>query len=447
MMPATPLRVNAQPAVPLLRSQSSLEQVLSFALYSPPPSPKDLAEAQLLYHEIMKCCREDGVFLVHPSNLESGSLVEDVGFDETGNDVMFDDRVHVGKLFECLLEYCPTADGRSNVTRMVLVALFATPPPGNNSACSLATVLPVARQYLNYTPSQRQLTNDRLKLLAQELLQSFFVPLKAQGRCTPSASSLISPTSRSEVTPSQGIKNRLLTLRALVLARDGYACVATGLPDKRALERRMRRRGAPTPKATRTEAAHIIPHSLNALDDRGLLSAQKHTVWRVMNIFDPGVAASLEGSLIDHPSNAVLLAQDLHDRFGALEAYFEAVEDAVEPNTYRFVLTDGHAAVLDDLRPKPVIALKNHEPLGTPQSRLPAPELLRLHRACCLILNMSGAAEYVERLLDDAEALMQSGVLAEDGGSDFGLFLKMRGLCDERDLDAGWTARRGVVTQ
>lgn len=48
------------------------------------------------------------------------------------------------------------------------------------------------------------------------------------------------------------------------------------------------------------------------------------------------------------------------------------------------------------------------------------------------MLSMSGAAEYVESLLDDTETLMEKGVLAEDGSSNFALFLRMRGVQDVR---------------
>lgn len=45
---------------------------------------------------------------------------------------------------------------------------------------------------------------------------------------------------------------------------------------------------------------------------------------------------------------------------------------------------------------------------------------------------MSSAAEYVESLLDDTETLMEKGVLAEDGSSNFALFLRIRGVQDVR---------------
>ena len=45
---------------------------------------------------------------------------------------------------------------------------------------------------------------------------------------------------------------------------------------------------------------------------------------------------------------------------------------------------------------------------------LPSPELLALHAACAKVAHLSGAGEYVDRILEDME---QIDVLAYDGTS------------------------------
>ena len=45
---------------------------------------------------------------------------------------------------------------------------------------------------------------------------------------------------------------------------------------------------------------------------------------------------------------------------------------------------------------------------------LPSSRYLEIHPACCKVAHTSGAAEYLDRVMRDAE---QIGVLAEDGGS------------------------------
>lgn len=451
------LTVDPQPPTPLLRNQNSLEHILSFTLYSPLPSTKELADAELLYHEIIHGCEEARIFIVPSGTDVDTPAVHPAGDndnddDDDSEDLPFDDRVYVHKLFECLFFYCPTTAGRNNIVRMVLIALFApNPDPADYTARSLTSILPLARQYLSSTPPQQAAIFATLQLLAHEVLNSFFIPLQAQGRNTPSVTSLISPTSRSEASPHQGVRTRLLNLRALVLARDNYACVVCGLPDIGVVEsRKRRRRQTQVPKATPTEAAHIIPHSLNALDNRLTLSEQKHTVWRVMNMFDPGVAQTLEGELIDSPANSILLAADLHRRFGRLAAYFEEIDDsegADEAVAYRFMFVEGSVPVLSEMEPRERIVFVNHEPQGTARSRLPSRRLLKLHRACCLILSMSGAAGYVEKVLEDAEEVLLKGELAADGGTNLSALLRVRGLCDDVGLDFGRERGKEVMVQ
>lgn len=52
----------------------------------------------------------------------------------------------------------------------------------------------------------------------------------------------------------------------------------------------------------------------------------------------------------------------------------------------------------------------------------PDPRLIALHRACCLMLRMSGAGECTDRVLRDMEEMQGTGVLAADGSSDLGSF-------------------------
>lgn len=436
-------QIAQQPAVPLHRRQISLENIISFDALSPNPSPRDLADAELLYHEVVRGCKLDNVVIYPhcpPPAAENNLDDENHDHDHPDDD---DGRVYIHKLFECLWTYCPTPAGKHNIVRTVLLAIFAPAPPDTTTFASrsLAAVLPLGRPYLTYTRAQRAPVHATLELLAHEILASLFLPLKAQGRSTPAVTSLITPTSRSEAGPQQAVRSRLHNLRSLVLARDGGACVVSGTRDRTsnrrdASGRRARRTAAAG--GMRTEAAHIIPHALNSADDTGALPASRHTVWRVLNMFDPGISAALEGPLIDTPFNAVLLLAELHDRFGALEAYFEELDGCSDASrVYRFVFADAY----DDLPPavgvKERIEFVNCEPLGTPFSELPSRRLLALHRACAMILNMSGAAEYVERLLDEAEEVRVRGTLARDGSSGIGVFMRMKGVCGEGGFGGG----------
>lgn len=94
------------------------------------------------------------------------------------------------------------------------------------------------------------------------------------------------------------------------------------------------------------------------------------------------------------------------------------------------------------------ITFTNHERPESAKADLPSPRLLAIHRACCLMLSMGGAAEYVEALLRDAEDLMAGSVLREDGTSNLALMLKLRGLRgDGGEEEMSWMLEsRGAVT-
>lgn len=139
----------------------------------------------------------------------------------------------------------------------------------------------------------------------------------------------------------------------------------------------------------------------------------------------PGISNSLAGDLIDTPANAMILIPELHQRFGSLELYLQETETL---HTYRWHLVRGAYPILRSVtaRSRYVVSVKKER--DRVPAELPCPRLLAVHRACCMILAMSGAAEYVELLLDDTEALIQRGVLEEDGSSNFALAMGLRGV-------------------
>lgn len=135
----------------------------------------------------------------------------------------------------------------------------------------------------------------------------------------------------------------------------------------------------------------------------------------------------LEGSLIDSPANAMILVTDIHDEFGKLRCYLEEVKGS--PNTYTFVTTTGAVELPPVMYPKnEVITLVNHEPDGARRSELPSACLLKLHAACAKMMEMAGAGEYVDNVLEDMERMLEEGTLAGDGSSDIGMILRMKGL-------------------
>lgn len=444
VLPQTPRRQ--------MRHRSSLEHILSFTLLSPLPAQHDIDEATFLYHRILDDCEAAGAVLRKPpgdadnvradqrdqqehafagADLELENLSDydgDDGNDDNDDDLPSDGAVPLHKLFRAIIDYCPTVEGCANVVRIVLHGLFPVDDYQNPQQRALTSILPRARRWISFTAIEKEHVYRTLALFADDFLQGFFVPLKAQGRCTPAVSTLITPTSRSEVGPDQGVTTRLGTLRRRCLARDGGRCVMTRTYDNRYLETLYAglppRRRRHMPAGGKTEAAHIIPHSLNSLHaDATILHPSKRMVWRILNMFAPGVSNSLAGDLIDTPMNAMMLTADIHERFGNLDCYLQQTSEA---NTYTFHMVRGKAPLVPSATPTEKIVFTNHD--QEPFADLPSPRLLAIHRACCMMLSMSGAAEYVENLLDDTETLMERGVLAEDGSSNFALVMKLRGL-------------------
>lgn len=129
----------------------------------------------------------------------------------------------------------------------------------------------------------------------------------------------------------------------------------------------------------------------------------------------------------------MMLVPELHDRFGRLQCYLQ--EDPDLANTYTFYTARGAVPLPPSYAAvgrRVVFQNRERDPTGL-KADLPLARLLRIHRACCLMLSMSGAAEYVERLLRDMDTMMERGVLAGDGSSNLELLLRLRGLEDMED--------------
>lgn len=398
--------VNPQTPLRSLRHRSSLEHVFHFTLASPKPSRADSDEAHFLYHEIMNDCESAGLFLSVAG-----------GFDLGGDR----DKIYVHNIFRALVEFCPNDTGRLNLVRMILHGLFCSDQTAPDDR-SLGSILPLVRKWLVMTDEERGPMYRTLETIASDFVIGFFVPLTAQACCTPSVSRILSPP--THVASTQGTPHRLRGLRRTCLLRDGNRCVVTGHLDKEVhrLDRAEKRSGS---FGVQTQAAHIIPHSLNAIRTVGdALGSTESFVWQILNMFDAGISDELEGVRIDAPSNAMILATELHDEFGKLRCYL----DEVGPNSYVFRKTRDAAVLSPAANPMPRITFRNHEPEGSVWADLPSPRLLKLHAACCKMMDLAGAAEYVEYLIDELERMELQGTLATNGSSDISILLRMKGL-------------------
>jgi hypothetical protein len=136
---------------------------------------------------------------------------------------------------------------------------------------------------------------------------------------------------------------------------------------------------------------------------------------RILDMFDPGIIHWIKGTNIDRPYNALSLTTNFHRYFGSLEVYFEA-EPGFE-NRYTVKSTEPlfrFRPTLPITRDLLITSDHNIDP--------PMPRLLAIHRACCLILHLSGAGDYIDKVLRDIEEI---GVKS-DGTTELGSIISLR---------------------
>ncbi|KAF8241574.1 hypothetical protein K440DRAFT_665264 [Wilcoxina mikolae CBS 423.85] len=311
----------------------------------------------------------------------------------------------------------PSSAGRANITRQVLASLF---PPSTVETAELQAISPLSEilpraRIGRVDPSVAFAGIDEFALA---MLDFFFVPLLAEGGKTVAPPLRNTPsflTTRSQCDDHAASPSRLESLRDLLLEREAGLCVVTGWMDMGVNKRRVLA-GLRSSTTAVVEAAHILPHSLNS--SQGHLSDEKAFVWRVLDMFDPGVRLKL----IDHPRNALLVQSELHVLFGRLEWWLEAVPGELNTYTPHVSRRCTHHLSSQLVPEKRVVFLARG---GV---EVPDPRLINLHAACAKILEMSGAAEYVENLFWDAKMLEQKCTLDSDGSSNLYALLCSEGL-------------------
>ena len=132
-------------------------------------------------------------------------------------------------------------------------------------------------------------------------------------------------------------------------------------------------------------------------------------------MFDFGVTRLIEGVEIDRPFNALTLSLNYHRSFGRFKVFFTQIPD--QPHTYRIESFPGIASVTPDLPVTRTLFLSPNRNIDPPSFRL-----LAIHRAIAHILRLSGAGEYIEKLLRD----MDEGVVRADGLTELDRFVRLR---------------------
>ncbi|CAK7220753.1 hypothetical protein SCUCBS95973_004269 [Sporothrix curviconia] len=278
---------------------------------------------------------------------------------------------------------------------------------------------------------------------AEYLMNSFFLPMRASTGQTPQPS----PAAHSAVMQALGggvagqgfvgTTERLAALRGMCLVRDRHRCVVTRKFSFAEYSKRFKEAGANARDddgvlfsqqtsfgLDQLEVAHILPHSLMKANDDKELDKSREAALSILNMFDYGVAHIIDGVEIDRPINAMTLAISLHYTFGRFETFLTPVPN--EKNMYRIesFMSPMAAAYFGIPVTRTLFVTDTHtiDP--------PSPRLLAVHRAIAHILHLSGAGDYIDRVLRD----METNLVRADGSSELGLLVGLR-------LD-GWVAGR-----
>ncbi|OAA63445.1 hypothetical protein SPI_03608 [Niveomyces insectorum RCEF 264] len=380
------------------RHQASLEGLLDFS----PRSSLTLAERAAARHTLLRVAQ-------YFENLDDarGGISRGVAYSQP-------------RLIRYTFEYALSDESRDIFLRAFFSAL-ALSIGEKNEQLDFAELQPLFRAFAEY------------------LMDHFFLPLKASTRRTPQPSpayhSAVLRAQGTEPTVFVGTPDRLSALRGACLVRDRHRCVISRAFSTTAFFSRSKKDGDNAQdddgvlfsqldmrQVDRLEVAHILPHALTKSSTGprgGDLDKSREAALAILNMFDSGVAHLINGVDVDRPRNALTLSSRYHDFFGAFEIYFDAVPG--EYNTYQ----------IQSFFPSPMARA-----LGLPVTRTlfvtenrtidpPSPRLLAVHRAIAHILHMSGAGEYIDRVLED----MEDSVVRSNGTSELGRMVSL-GLGD-----------------
>jgi hypothetical protein len=144
-------------------------------------------------------------------------------------------------------------------------------------------------------------------------------------------------------------------------------------------------------------------------------------VWAILECFGyKDLPDRLCGDGIHSLDNVMTLEYDIHAWFDELKLWFEAVVSGLQSvspcseclqddkeNTYNICVTKER--ILGQFQVNPIEFTS-----ADPDLPLPNPTYLKIHAACCRVAHLSGAGEYMDKVLEDVEDM---GVLSKDGSS------------------------------
>ncbi|CAA7265221.1 unnamed protein product [Cyclocybe aegerita] len=195
--------------------------------------------------------------------------------------------------------------------------------------------------------------------------------------------------------------------KQLALERDDFSCVLTGKTDTPSIENDL----VKIPQSvvpTVTRASHILNWSASEglTDDNRNYAAAADAVLNRFGGID--VIKEFDGSNLHRLENILSLSSDACTWFSDSRIWLERDSQGL-PNTYRPSSTKPSVYLAEIPN---IISFSTPDPERLP---LPDPRYLAVHVACARVAHMSGAAEYIHKVLRDME---ETDVLRNDGPSD-----------------------------
>lgn len=132
-------------------------------------------------------------------------------------------------------------------------------------------------------------------------------------------------------------------------------------------------------------------------------------------MFEPGLSHSLDGPKIDSPMNALTLTLDYHRLLDEFQICFEWTGS---PHEYSIDSLEHSSFLRDPLFPVTrTLTLSPSRTIDPPDTKI-----LRVHCAIAHIMKLSGAGEYIERILRD----MEDADVKADGSTNLGYLTGLR---------------------
>lgn len=237
---------------------------------------------------------------------------------------------------------------------------------------------------------------------------------------------VLSQEEQQRIQDFTGTPERLSALREACLIRDRHRCVVTRAFDTaEAITRSTNQQDQAMDACdddgnalgdgddySHVEVSHIIPWSLTKVEqqpDGGTMDDPKKAAITILNMFDLGVVHLIEGTDINRPYNAITLSHAMHQFFGQYKIFF------AKSHSHTYQIGTFLPRMLS--RPLPVTrTLFTHPTIDPPSDRL-----LALHYAIAQILHLSGAGDYIDKILRDRE----EGRVRADGSTELGILVDL----------------------